>query len=484
MPDLFKKIICFTYFRYFSLFFLLTSIQTLAQQGNYRFNNFGNRSILLVGNVTGSVSDLGLVYYNPSFITDVENAGFSVNAKGYQLISLKLKDALHDNATLSNTTFKGTSVMAGGYFRMFGNRFAYSFFTKANTNSNLNYGGYYLNDNILTVFPNAIKHQVKIGLESLLKDDWTGLTWGKKLSDSFSLGVSGFASIYTNSSHSLINHIIQSSSNEVAYYQSITGYSQKAYGLFIKIGGNYHFPNFDLGLNINLPYLDVYHKGNFDYNEVISGVSTQYDLFVDNAFKDLRAKRKEPFGVSLGAGIPIKKGKLHVNLDYVSGLAKYNRIDIPDIDTGHNTLTAVNFDEERRMVFNFGTGIEIYLNDNLKAYGGVSTDFYALVNSASIFDLSSEGTKDTLGDDFYHSSLGIDWKLKWASLVMGITYTDGSSSFISPYQINADGFDINNQMNSRLKYTRWQFVVGLDVPIWSKIVKDFTKKRKDIDNEE
>ena len=63
-----------------------------AQQGKYKFNNFGNRSILLSGNVTGSVTDIGLTYYNPSRLTEVENTGFAFNARAYQLSSLKLSN--------------------------------------------------------------------------------------------------------------------------------------------------------------------------------------------------------------------------------------------------------------------------------------------------------------------------------------------------------------------------------------------------------
>ncbi|TYA52320.1 hypothetical protein [Formosa maritima] len=485
MTKIFIKPIRLKFFKYVSIFFLLVSIHSIAQQGNYRFNNFGNRSILLSGNVTGSVSDLGLVYYNPSYITDVENVGFSLNAKGYQLIFLKFKDALNEDSNLSNTSFRGTAVMAGGIFNLFGTRFAYSYFTKANNNINLNYGSYYLNDAILAVFPDAVKHNAKIGLQSNLKDDWTGITWGKKINDNFSFGFSAFASFYTNSGLSNVNHTIQSSDNEVAYYQNIIGFKQKSYGIFIKIGANYHFPKFDLGLNINLPYIDVYDEGSYSYSEVISGVAPEYNLFVDNNFKDLSAKRKDPLGISLGAGIPIKKSKLHLNIDYVSSLNQYSRIDVPDIDTGDDTLTPVNFNEERKIVINFGVGTEVFINENFKAYAGFSTDFYALVNSTNIFDLASDGSKDIkVGDDFYHLSLGVNWTLKWANLIGGITYTNGSSKFLSPYTINFEGIDINNDINSSLTYTRWQFVVGIDVPILSKKVKEFTNKKKDSNKKE
>ena len=479
MTNLFIKSIASKFYNYAILFLLLISLQTFAQQGNYRFNNYGNRSILLSGNVTGSVSDLGLVYYNPSFLTDVENVGFSLNAKGYQLISIKLKGALNEDSNIDNTSFKGTSVMAGAVFNLFGTRFVYSYFSKANNSINLNYSSYYLNDDILTIFPDAQKHNAKIGLQTNLRDDWTGLTWAKKISDAFSLGISAFASIYNYSGRSDLSHTIQSTNNDVAFYQNVTGFNQKSYGIFIKVGANYHFPKFDLGLNINLPNISLYNKGGFNYYEVIAGVDPENNLFVDNSFNDLSANRKEPFGVSIGAGIPIKKGKLHLNVDYVSGLAKYSRIDIPNIDTGESTLTPVNFDEERKTIINFGVGAEFYLKENFKAYGGFSTDFYALVNSANIFDISSNGTKNiNVGDDFYHLSMGVNWKLKWANLIMGITYTNGSNNFVSPYSLDVEGFDIDNNLDTTIKYTRWQFVVGIDVPILGKKVNSLLGNEK------
>ena len=95
-----------------------------AQQSNYKFNNFGNRSILLVGNVTGSVSDIGLTYYNPSFLANTENVGISLNAKAYQLESFKLNNILNEDSSLKSSSFNNASTMAGGIFEVFDNRFA------------------------------------------------------------------------------------------------------------------------------------------------------------------------------------------------------------------------------------------------------------------------------------------------------------------------------------------------------------------------
>ena len=115
------------------LFFTLILINTapvLGQHGNYKFNNFGNKSILLSGNVTGSVEDIALAFYNPSRLTEVEDTRFAFNARAYQLSSLKLTNVLGEDSAQSKNNFDGVPSMAGGTFNLFGTRFAFSFLSR------------------------------------------------------------------------------------------------------------------------------------------------------------------------------------------------------------------------------------------------------------------------------------------------------------------------------------------------------------------
>lgn len=462
-----------TFKNWFVLIFCSGFFISYSQEGNYKFNNFGNRSILLAGNVTGSVSDLGLTYYNPSFLANTTNVGFSLNAKAYQLVNIKLKGSKQD-AQLSNTDLNSASTMAGGVFNLFNTRFAYSYLTKSNFNTNLNYSSSYLNDDILEDFPNAKNHNAKISLNSNIKDDWTGGSWAYKVHENFSLGVSMFLSIYNYKGSSLINHVVESTDDDVAFFQNAVAFNQKSYGLFLKLGANYKFPKFHLGININLPYLEIVKEGRYAYSKIISGVGPSFDSFVDYNFDSLSTKRKEPLGVSVGAGIPINRGKIHLNVDFVNGLSKFERISIPNIDTGNGELTPVNFDEERKVVFNIGIGAEYTLSEKIKVYGGFSTDFNAFKNSANIINISAAENKNiNIGENFYHSSLGIDWKLKWLSIISGLTFSNSSSAFISPYTIDFGNSNISNDPNSEIKYTRMQFVIGIDVPILNKKLEGF-----------
>ena len=455
-------------------------LHSYSQQGNYKFNNFGNRSILLSGNVTGSVEDLGLTIYNPARLTEVENVGFSFNAKAYQLTNLKLTNVVdNQQSKLENTNFNSVSTMAGGVFNLFGTRFAYSYLTKNRYSFNLNYGNNLIIDDISEDFPEVILHNVNVGLGSSVKDDWSGLTWAYQVTNKLSLGISLFGSIYEYKGNTDLSHTIKSSDNSVAYYQNLAGFKQKSYGLFMKLGANYHFKKFDLGLNVNLPYIEVYEEGSFNYKKTIAGVGLQYDQYLETFYDDLDSKRREPLGVSVGAGVPIGKSKLHQNIDFMSGIKKYDKLNIPNINTGESELTPVNFNESRKAIINFGVGAEIYLNDSFKSYFGFTTDFNAFDSDANIFDLTSDETKEiNIGEDFYHMSLGIDWKLNWASIIFGITYTQGSTEFMSPFKLDIDKINTQDTQSSNLNYNRWQFVVGLEIPLFDEKVNSILSKNE------
>lgn len=443
-----------------------------SQQGNYKFNNFGNKSILLSGNVTGSVEDLGVVYYNPSRLTLIENTGFAFNAKAFQINSIKLSNIGGEENKVRNTDFDGVPGMAGGTFKLFNERFAYSFISKSRINVDLNYLTTIPQSKILEAFPDIQAFKLNMNLSTKIKDDWFGLTWAKNVNENLSIGASIFGSIYQYEGEAGLNYILQFAENNVASYQYYTGFNQDSYGLVIKIGGNYHLEKIDLGININLPYIEVYKKASFQYSSVIGGISADIDQFYDYDLTHLDSKRKEPLGISLGAGVPIGKTKLHFNVDYISGISEYQRIDIPDIEIGNDQPKSILFNETRKNVFNFGAGAEVYMNEKFNAYFGISSDFTAYESNANIFDLSSLETKDVnVGEDFFHFSTGVNWKLNWAGFVLGTTYTSGSSTFENPLFVPTNGTNVIETETSRIDYNRWQFVIGIEVPLFDNINK-------------
>lgn len=453
------------------LFFL--SYNLFSQHGNYKFNNYGNSSMLLSGNVTGSVEDIAVAYYNPARLTELESTKFAFNAQAYQASSYKLSNLAGDQSTVSDNSFDGVPSIAGGTFNLFGTRFAYSVLSKSRVHVDLNYSSNFGGNDRSDLFEIMNESTAKISFNNKIKDDWVGLTWAKKINERLSLGVSSFVSIYKSSNTSFLNYAEQNSNGSVAFYNNGLGYKQESYGLFFKLGANYQFSKFELGVNMNLPYLEVYDKGRYNYTNVIAGVDPEKDQFYDYIFRDLNADRKVPLGISIGAGVPIRKSKLHLNLDYIFGLSGYNRLSVPEFDTGNEELTKVLFEEKRNGVFNFGAGLEIYMTEKFSSFISFSTDFNSIENDFNNFSISDDGEfNNNFNENFIHVGLGVDWTLKWGNIVFGGTYTNGSSQIES----SSNPIFQNNNEYTNLKYNRWQFIIGLELPFLNDKIKQATNK--------
>jgi hypothetical protein len=161
-------------------------------------------------------------------------------------------------------------------------------------------------------------------------------------------------------------------------------------------------------------------------------------------------------GVSLGAGIPIKTNKLHVNLDCVSGLDSYSRLNIPPIDTGQEGLTTASFAEQPKPIINFGIGSEFFINKYVNLYTGFSTDFNAIATDSDILDLGNQPMLNSdLGSDYIYGSLRNQLKLMWGNLIVGATHARSTTDFLSPSSIPTDDLNIANDTYAVLSYSRW-----------------------------
>jgi len=450
------------------VFAICLSPLLLRGQGYYNQENFGNRSILLSGNVTGSVDDLGLTYYNPARIALIENPVFSINAKAFQVKSAKIENVFGRNNKLSDSRFEGVPSLIAGTFKIEkweNHHFAYAFLSKQRTRLNLNFAKEFDEDDIADDLEDINRFAGDFKLDNKETDEWFGISWGTKLRDNLSIGVSTFVSIYNYAAVYDLRFASKDETSGVNLYNNEINFGQSSYGVFLKLGLAWKLEKVDLGLNVDFPYLEVFNDGRFRYQQFLSGVDPEDEDFKYYDFENLETKRKEPLGISFGMGIPIKKHKLHFKADWHAGLAEYNRIIIPAVeDSGENFA----FKEELRSVINFGLGAEFYLNEGLNLYGSISTDFSPIESSANIFDLVEGDDRDANFDaDYMHYGLGLNIKLKKVKLVVGTTYSTGSGDFTEPIEFpNPDvEVPINDDL-SRVTVTRWRFILGLEIPIF------------------
>ena len=462
-----------------SLFFFLAFGSMIYAQGNYRKEHYGNRSILLNGNVTGSVDDLGLVFYNPSRLALIKNPAFSIG-KAFKFSSVKLKNAFIDGQNISQSSFNAIPNIVAGTFHFHflpKDKFAYAFISRTNNDVNFGYDTGVL-EGMSTGIPDSKRFLGRIDLQDRIKDEWLGLSWARKINNRFAIGISSFLSIYEMSGLGSTLYTSQNTNDEVTTYNSKLKYKQKAYGLFLKLGASYKSPHLEVGLNIHLPYIDLntFSSASFTGEEFLTGAGVT-TLFNFINLSDTENKRKTPLGIAFGFGLPIKKNKLHFNVEWYDAVNRYKRITLPNVVSSNNTGDSLDFNEQLKSVFNFGIGSEIYISPLVKGYVSFSSDFSAYIESANLFDVINQNNDEiNYESDYWHFSIGVNSKLKWGDFLIGTSYSKTSSSFVQP--VNFPIQNTNNQIasDSRLDISTWRFVVGLEIPF----LKEKMSKIKDL----
>lgn len=452
------------FYSYILLLFFL-GITHLQAQRNYKFENFGNRSILLNGNVTGSVDDLGATYYNPARLALVEDPVFSINAKIYQLTDLRIDNITVDGQDVSSSEFDGIPSMVAGTFKLKfleGHQFAYSLFSRNRSNLSINYNTTLIDGEELDD-PFPYSYIGTTYLTNDLREYWYGVSWAKSIKPSFSIGASLFFSTYKfkgglNQQFNSINE-----EGEISTYQNNSSFQQKSSGFFLKVGAAWVLPKVDLGVNLDLPYIEIKGDGRYKYEEYFS--SNEFDdVFTFNDFRDLDAKRKYPLGVSFGAGFPLKKHKIHVSTGWYASVGNYSKIDVPPLESEtEENLEPIYFNEELKSIVNFGVGAEIFITEKLNAYGSFSTDFSPYISTASIFDAANQsGENINVETNYSHYALGINVTHKWANFILGSVYSRGNTGFTRPINIPGNT-DVFTDQNSKIILNRWRFLIGIEV---------------------
>jgi len=449
----------------------LIPVLAFAQQGNYKFNNYGNRSVILTGNVTGSVTDIGLTYYNPARLTQIESNSFAFNARAYQLNSFRLGPLVPGEEELSQTSFSGLPSAIGGTFTIFGQRFAYVALNRYRQDRDLGTSFNTTNEADITE-----PFSYSANFRNEVRDNWYGISWAKELKNGLGLGVSLFGAYYKYKASRSFNTILESNqrveTNLVEY-----SFDQRSYGFWVKVGAEYQIGNVDLGLNINLPYLEVINQGDYNLKQLRAGSSDNTDSNFLYSFDDVSPRRKYPWGISAGAGITINRSKIHVNIDYMSSLNEYERFSLPEVDLGQNEPTDLRFNEKRSTVVNFGIGGEIYLKENLQSFFGFSTDFNAYSSENEFFNFQTNTADEfNAGTDYFHISGGTDWEFKWGSIILGLTYTRGTNTFslINTEIIGDLPVDVNSTVDVRNH--KLQLVLGFEIPFIEKQKKSIEQQ--------
>ena len=177
-----------------ALAFLTAPTVACGQAANHWTEQYGNRSMLLSGAVIGSVSDLGLVFYNPGRLGLIEGPAFVLTAKAYLWSRFRLEDGLGEGVDLKDSEFGGAPTLAAGGFTLpflEGHRFAYAFLTRRRDDNDIFFRTERSGDRFDQT-PGEEYYSGTFELHNRMKEDWIGLTWAHTVGGHWSLGLSTF----------------------------------------------------------------------------------------------------------------------------------------------------------------------------------------------------------------------------------------------------------------------------------------------------
>lgn len=447
-----------------------------AQTGHYWTESYGTRSMLLNGVVIGSVEDLGATFYNPARLAQLASPAFVISGKAYEYKKVKITDGLGDGIDLNSSKFGGAPSLVSGTFKLKflkNHYFAYSLLTR---NKNENSFSFAVHDfgNYVAVIPGEEYFGGEIGAKSTTQDEWIGLSWAYPITEKFSVGVSGY---YSGMDRSLTmeqqRQAYQPDSAVVGMFIERRSYKYTSQGLLAKIGLSWAAKNITVGLTVTTPKAHILGDGNLGYEKYLTGlndigVDSVMGIYIYDSQTGLPVNSKTPWSIGAGTGIHIGKSIIHLSAEWFSPI-KYHAIlkSEPFIAQSTGQELEQEIVEDLRAVLNYGIGYEIYINENVSAFGSFATDFSAANQDIARFaDLQREASNTTFQADIYHLGFGTDIKTKFANLTLGATYAFSTENI--ERNIEVDDGTGNTTQNGKIHYNRWLFILGFEFPFLDK----------------
>ena len=468
------------------------SISTMAQDGHYWTEPYGNKSMLLNGTVTGSVGDLGAVYYNPARLGLIDKPAFLISADVFQLTKVKMEDGLGENIDFSETDFGSAPSLVAGTFKIKKfpkQKFAYSILTRNKSDLGIFFRTNEEGD-IVDKIPGEELFSGTVRINTDFKEKWMGFSVAHPFNERFSIGVTNFLSIRTQRDQfNMQLQALSKSDNSVGVFIRDREMTLTEYSLVWKFGFAYTHDKFSAGLTVTTPKVNIGGNGSFLYEDFLAGIDTTGngipdDIYITNVQKDLAVVHKMPLSIGLGVGIPIGKSMIHLTAEWFDKIDKYSLLEAESFiaqSSGETISSKVTDDLES--VFNYGIGLELYLNKSLSMFYSFSTDYSAVPEDVSrLLEFEEEYSNASFQADIWHAGGGFLLKNTKMDITLGCTYTFANQTYERPLDIPDGNNNVSTdaQQTTTLNLSQWRFLFGVSFPF----LKDLKRKKEvpDSDN--
>jgi hypothetical protein len=454
---------------------LLFSTLSFSQGGHYWTEQYGTRSILMSGSVIGGVEDLGTVYYNPGRLALIENRAFLLSATLYQLQKLRILDAVDEGKDLTNKSFGGVPGLAAGTFKLpFMPKHHFAYAVLARQRNDLNFF-------VRTEKEGELLEQIsgnqlftgRIETRSKYSEEWMCLTWSYPLKENFSIGISNiYAHTSSTKNIDMQLQLLYEDNARVAQMMRNRSVNVGHDGLLWKIGLAWEIPAVNLGLTLTTPKINLGGKGNFIYEDFLSGLpdSVRTGYFESSLQDGLASIHRSPLSIGTGATVKLfRKHLLHLSAEWFSAVPEYRMVGAEPF-TGQSTGEEITFSlmDQAESVINYGAGIELKLIDEISFYASYSSDYSYVPSDIKYFTrFDSEAYNSTFRADINHAGAGIVLKFKRADISLGSTYAWAREVIPRPIDFPDEGEETEifvSDETAELLWSRWRFIFSFSVP--------------------
>ncbi|MGW8267933.1 MAG: hypothetical protein ACWGSQ_16320 [Longimicrobiales bacterium] len=451
-----------------------------GQAGNHWTEQFGNRSMLLSGAVIGSVSDLGLVFYNPARLGQVEKPDFVVTAKGYQWDRITLQDGLGEGVDLKDTNFGGAPTLAAGAFNvpfLEGHRFAYAFLTRRRDDTDVFLRTERSGD-ILEGFPGEEFFSGTVGMLASQKEDWMGFSWAHPIGGRWSVGLSSFYYNLKRKANLALDLRARTEANDIIVLSRTRTFGYQDQGLLWKAGLSGDFFPLTVGLTVTSPRLSLLAKGRIQYEDILAGLDPDGGQDLDNGLvtsvqRNLPAVTRSPWAVGVGAGVTWGNAVIHVAGEWYSAVPKYVVTEAEPFQAqSTGELTEYRVVEELESVVNGAIGIEWHRGENLSLFASVASNASATPRERSSFlALLDEVSTTSVRLNLPQVGGGFVVSTSYFDLTLGGSYSWASDLLERPVNLpdGGGGPIFGGGENAKYVASRWRFLVGFSFPFADQI---------------
>jgi hypothetical protein len=451
-----------------------------AQGEHHWYNQFGNRSLLLSGAVIGGVSDMAAVYYNPARLATIEERGFLLSARAYQLVQTNIQDGLGENLDLEQSIFGGMPGLGAGVFTLPflpEHSFAYSFLTRRKRANHffLRVEG---EGQLVESIPGEELFVGTVDLGSSVEEEWFGLSWAKQVSEKASLGLTAFGTALTRGNTAALDMRALDEQNATAVLLQTRGFNFTTYGLLFKAGLAVDLTPFQLGLTVTTPQIRILGSGSARFEDLQAGVDTTADGIADDRFTlnrqdDLKAQVKTPLSVGMGISWMGEKASLHLSGEWFSGVSKHSVMAAESFESqSSGQVWQYQVVDELKSVFNVGFGMEWHFTESFHAYGSVGSDASSAPDDVSRnLGMGSDINLNVLRADAIHLGGGVSIKTRWLNLTTGLTYAGSNENLERPLTLPSEesGSGLPGDDKANLSIKTWRILLGFSIPIADRI---------------